>query len=257
MSNQKCARLIGGWTLGSNGDCQHHEQGFLVGKGHVTTVLMEHHWNNPAQETSYYDASGMTLYLTPNLRPNNLGKLITGQSYLAIPPGREQYTESTSCTASCSARKTQEPIYISTAHLHMHYLGSYGRLEHWRNGEKLATLFDEDVYDYDTPVNNIFDPAIEFLPGDEMKTVCGFNSMAKTEITYYGEATSDEMCFGFFDYYPAERKFDTCVSYKEMDECQIRDWWESQEEDEANSATLVVSSLLHVSLISCILSLIW
>ena len=35
------------------------------------------------------------------------------------------------------------------------FSGSYGRLEHWRNGEKLATLFDEDVYDYDTPVNNV------------------------------------------------------------------------------------------------------
>ena len=35
-----------------------------------------------------------------------------------------------------------------------------------------------------------FDPPIELKPGDNIETVCGFNTMSRNQITYRGEATS-------------------------------------------------------------------
>lgn len=52
MNTGECD-IIGVWTLGSNGECQHEDHGILVGKGHYEKILMEHHWNNPTNEVNY------------------------------------------------------------------------------------------------------------------------------------------------------------------------------------------------------------
>lgn len=52
MNTGECD-IIGVWTLGSNGECQHEDHGILVGKGHYGKILMEHHWNNPTNEVNY------------------------------------------------------------------------------------------------------------------------------------------------------------------------------------------------------------
>lgn len=226
MVQNSCTVLLGGWTLGSSGSCVLPNQGFLAGQGHYTKIVMEHHWNNPGMVADYYDSSGLTLYMTPTLRPNNLGMLITGQQRLEIPPGRLSWTVESNCPAQCTSRKIGNPVYITSAHLHMHYLGAYGAIQHWRDGALLNTLFNEEIYSYDTPVFLDFAEPIEFQPGDELKTVCGFSSLSKNDITYTGDATSDEMCYGFLTYYPAEAKFDTCVSYENLHECAASDFYE-------------------------------
>ena len=33
-------------------------------------------------------------------------------------------------------------------------LGASGTIEHWRDGQKINTLFDESVYDYENPIFN-------------------------------------------------------------------------------------------------------
>ena len=52
MASVECD-IIGGWTLGENGQCQNENHGIPVGLGYYTKVLMEHHWNNPSQEVNY------------------------------------------------------------------------------------------------------------------------------------------------------------------------------------------------------------
>ena len=38
----------------------------------------------------FSDESGLTLFLTPNLRSNNLGYLMTGQESLELEPGKDR-----------------------------------------------------------------------------------------------------------------------------------------------------------------------
>ena len=53
---------------------------------------------------------------------------------------------------------------------------------------------------------------IEFRPGDAMQINCVYNSMSKADVTTYGDATSDEMCFAFFVYYPSTHLLDQCFA---------------------------------------------
>lgn len=53
MANDECGQLIGGWTLGSTGECQLKDNGIRVGKGHFTRIIVQHHWNNPTKVTDY------------------------------------------------------------------------------------------------------------------------------------------------------------------------------------------------------------
>jgi len=62
-------------------------------------------------------------------------------------------------------------------------------------------------------------PALEFRPGDEIRVHCVYASLSRTATTYYGQATSDEMCFGIVTYYPAVPKFTYCGQWRTVDEC--------------------------------------
>ena len=56
--------------------------------------------------------------------------------------------------------------------------------------------------------------------GDEIKTTCVYQRPPDGKPVCYGEATDDEMCFGFITYYPFH-KMDTpwCVSRKSIQHC--------------------------------------
>ena len=81
------------------------------------------HWNNPQLRADYTDSSGMSFYLTPNLRPNEAGVLMIGQSYLEIPPGQTAHSTEGRCAGSCTPYLMDGPVYITEAFNHMHYLG--------------------------------------------------------------------------------------------------------------------------------------
>ena len=57
------------------------------------------------------------------------------------------------------------------------------------------------------------------------------------------------MCYGIMNYYPREAELNSCVSFKQMSECEIRDWQEQKSQDAAAAATVI-----HMS--PCILALV-
>ena len=107
-------------------------------------------------------------------------------------------------------------INITSVFLHAHFLGKKIFVEQFRNGTKIRDLGREDAYDYNNPIGTIHDPPVDFLPGDELKTTCVYNSSKRQSRTYYGEGTFDEMCFGFIDYYPKfdRRKQVLCMAFE-------------------------------------------
>ena len=92
--------------------------GFLT-----TRLIFQVHWNNPLFRTDYTDSSGMTFYLTPSIRPYDAGVMITGQTFLEIPPGQYAYSTDGGCPGHCTSSMMEGPIYIMEAFNHMHYLG--------------------------------------------------------------------------------------------------------------------------------------
>ncbi|XP_053380180.1 DBH-like monooxygenase protein 1 homolog [Mercenaria mercenaria] len=200
-----CRELIAAWGAGGTGNCLDRNMGFLIGanKG-LKYGVMQHHWNNPQEIPDYKDSSGMTFYLTPNLRPNNAGFLMTGQFSLDIPPGESYYSASGSCGGSCLSQIMDGPIYVSQVNNHMHLLGTAQFTELRRNSSFARYLAQDKVYDYNTPVSHIHRDPVMVHPGDELKTTCIFSSETRKRTTNFGDATSDEMCLAFFTYYPEE-----------------------------------------------------
>ena len=47
------------------------------------------------------------------------------------------------------------------------------------------------------------------------------------------------MCYGIMNYYPREVELNSCVSFKQMSECEIRDWQEQKSQDAAPAAATV------------------
>ena len=50
---------------------------------------------------------------------------MTGQRALEIPPGEDLYTVTGECPESCLKEKLKSSIFITQAHVHMHYLGEW------------------------------------------------------------------------------------------------------------------------------------
>src|SRR6218665_839029 len=67
-----------------------------------------------------------------------------------------------------------------------------------------------------------FHDPIEVKPGDDIQVKCTYDSTQKNKTTYFGEATSDEMCFGFFDYYPLLDDLGFCGQWRTIDVCNDR-----------------------------------
>ncbi|XP_060580835.1 DBH-like monooxygenase protein 2 isoform X1 [Ruditapes philippinarum] len=219
-----CRELIAVWSIGGIGTCQNQNAGYLVGanKG-LKYAVMQHHWNNPQKVSNYKDSSGMTLHLTPKLRPHNAGFLMTGQFHLEIPPGESQYVASGSCGGSCLSQMMNGTIYVTKVINHMHLLGAAQFTELRRNNSFVMHLAEDKVYDYNTPVSHDHKDPVMIQKGDELKTTCVFSSETKSQVTRFGEATSDEMCLAFFTYYPKENfQSGQCVSWKSLSHCETR-----------------------------------
>ncbi|CAH1799532.1 unnamed protein product [Owenia fusiformis] len=214
-----CTNLITGWGPGLPGQCFSERAAFRIGKHGYKYAVMQMHWNNPELRSHYTDSSGLTLFYTPNLRPNDAGSFVVGQRYLDIKPGLESHTETAMASSSCTRKMLPYPIHILNNVLHMHYLGKSGYIDLRRNGNKLKTLGRDDVFSYDSPVQHVHDPPIEFLPGDEVFVSCTFDSRSKSETTYYGYDTSAEMCYGFFQYYPVIGNLTSMLNYKDVELC--------------------------------------
>ena len=63
------------------------------------------------------------------------------------------------------------------------------------------------------------------------------------------------MCFGIMTYYPREVGLDTCVSYKQMSECDIRDWQEELNGQTDAASAIHISSGIFVLMLTAVFGL--
>jgi hypothetical protein len=85
----------------------------------------------------------------------------------------------------------------------MHQAGRAIRTRVLRDGTELKPLMQNKYYDFNFQSFETLPEEREILPGDAFITECHYNTQDKTTPTVFGESTSEEMCMGFFAYYPA------------------------------------------------------
>ena len=72
------------------GSCAPSNAAVRFGKTSYKYAQLQVHWTNPRKRTDWYDSSGIRIFYTPKLRPNDIGTMTVGQLFLDIPGGKSE-----------------------------------------------------------------------------------------------------------------------------------------------------------------------
>ena len=120
-----------------------------------------------------------------------------------IPPWQEEVLYAGQCSSQCTAKAIPpEGVKVICGSLHAHLTARKMTLRHIRDGIEQKTPFEDNHYDFNYQIFRYLPEEITVLPGDELITECRYNTEDRTEATFGGEGTLDEMCATYVRYYP-------------------------------------------------------
>ncbi|XP_064084237.1 DBH-like monooxygenase protein 1 [Macrobrachium nipponense] len=207
VSWKYCTTPIVAWAIGSEGGFTPDHVGYPLGEQHggSTYFMMELHYDNPNLKRGVVDNSGIRIFHTENLRPNDAGILIVGHSVSPIqivPPGREWMSVGI-CSSNCTKENIPwSGIKIFAGFLHAHLLGRNMTVRHIRSRKELPVIQRDLSYDFNFQEARNLKKELTVYPGDSFITECGLDSRSRSVPTFGGIGTEEEMCLGFFYYYP-------------------------------------------------------
>ncbi|KAJ8300261.1 hypothetical protein KUTeg_021780, partial [Tegillarca granosa] len=186
MGDPKCNQVIALWSVGLHGECLNKDIGIPFGatKGYKKAML-QIHWNNPELRADYKDSSGMVLYYTSKRRKYDSGVLLTGQTYLQIPPRQERREM---------------------------------KIEVLRNGVNIANITNEKYYNYDSPVMFEYKTETTLFGESTQEEMCfGFLTYHPVQNMPFSQCTSWKSLSTYKIWYKPE-------SFPEIDGCRWRDF---------------------------------
>ncbi|XP_069098968.1 putative DBH-like monooxygenase protein 2 isoform X2 [Pleurodeles waltl] len=212
-----CSEVIVGWAVGGKAFTFPSNTGIPLGKGVAPTyVRLEIHYNNEMLQSGRKDSSGIRLYYTPVLREHDVGVLTTGivpRALSFIPPRAESFNLYSLCKTDVFNQVTGEVIpdmQMFANLLHTHLTGTAVQVAQFRNGTQIGFLGRDMSYDFNLQETR----QTEIMPikmGDELQTVCTYNTLGRANVTFGGISTTEEMCLAFLYYYP-RNNISQCVS---------------------------------------------
>jgi hypothetical protein len=191
------------------------DAGLPMGTPDRSVVAIELHYNNPEGLTGQKDkGSGFRLYYTGDLRPHDVGLITLTQLVLNIPPGVAALPANVSVCPSQCTKRFKGPLTLLDGFFHMHGLGKSIITRRYRNGRELLPLGELHSWDYGYQGNTPIGPeGRTLLPGDILTLQCTFDSRGRNNWTHSGPGTTDEMCFHWISYYPAQADMGMCYSF--------------------------------------------
>ncbi|ROT68032.1 dopamine beta hydroxylase [Penaeus vannamei] len=181
--------------------------GFPMGEAHggSTYYLMEMHYDNPNLEKGVVDASGLRLFYTEKLRKFEAGSMVIGHGLFKhiIPPKANRWLSVGHCTADCTSEMLPaEGVKVVQALLHSHLLGREIYLRQIRDGKELPMAFSDRSYDFNYQQTRVLKDEITILPGDSFIAECVYDSSDRSDPSFGGFGTDEEMCLTYLTYYP-------------------------------------------------------
>eukprot|EP00479_Gromia_sphaerica_P010311 TRINITY_DN46_c0_g1_i2.p1 TRINITY_DN46_c0_g1~~TRINITY_DN46_c0_g1_i2.p1 ORF type:complete len:457 (-),score=113.46 TRINITY_DN46_c0_g1_i2:98-1468(-) len=208
------------WTAGAPLWTLPEHVGIPLGLDGAQNIVIQMHNNNPTFQSGIYDTSGIRLYYTTELREVDAGVITLGNNAtpqgLILPPLQEEVHVVSDCPERCTAGLL-EPITIFSIHWHMHQVGKDIEFRIIREGVEILHL-SMDHWDYNWQGYYEVDE-FEILPNDRLITECRYDTRTRTDTTYGGDGTQDEMCYIFLSSYPAHAA-NACLSLEMQREDQ-------------------------------------
>jgi hypothetical protein len=187
-------KLVAGWAPGGDNLELPKEAGIPAEAGSTHFVVQMHY--NRGTVKSGTDHSGYELCTTEDLRPNDADVVAFGTLAVAIPP---RSTHTIRCDSALGVEYTGRTFFNSSPH--MHKLGAGISMERVPalGAGKPERFFEQKNFSFEAQVNS---PAnVKVSPGDVIRTRCTWKNPTDLPVVF-GEATDNEMCFGFVGYYP-------------------------------------------------------
>eukprot|EP00062_Callorhinchus_milii_P013958 gi/632962755/ref/XP_007897496.1/ PREDICTED: DBH-like monooxygenase protein 1 [Callorhinchus milii] len=205
-----CESVIFAWAIGGKGFSYPSNAGLSIGTAtDPVYVMMEIHYDNPTYQEGLIDSSGLKLFYTPKLRKYDAGIIETGvwvSLYHMIPPDMPKYISQGHCTVECleEALSHENPsgIHVFAVLLHSHLAGRALRTRHFRHGVEQPLLAHDDEFDFNFQEFRYLQEERVLLPGDSLVTECQYNTSSRSNMTWGGLSTRDEMCLSYLLYYP-------------------------------------------------------
>ena len=196
------------WAVGSEGEVLPEHTGMPLGEqwGGATYFMLETHYDNPALHAPLVDSSGLRILYTPKLRTYDTGMLLMGSEVnfmQMIPPGQRLFRSLGHCSGDCTREGIPDTgIRIISGVLHSHLAGRKMRLRHIRNGIELPVILEDNHYDFNFQASRVPQAETVVYPGDHLLLECEYETSTRSQPTFGGLSTRDEMCLVFVLYYP-------------------------------------------------------
>ena len=131
--------------------------GVPLGPGETyDTLMIEVHYNNPNLDAGIVDDSGISWYITDDLRTYDVGVLEIGHVVsdgILVPPQTESYLVAGLCPGECTELLFQEPINVIATFPHSHTAGASIWTQIIRNNTEIEYLDLNLNYDFDFQVS--------------------------------------------------------------------------------------------------------
>ncbi|XP_064596675.1 DBH-like monooxygenase protein 1 homolog [Liolophura sinensis] len=205
----ECTYIIAAWAVGGGPLIFPAHAGLPFGvEGDATLLMMQTHYDNPQGKQGLVDSSGFRFTLTPDLRKYDAGLLTVGETIgtgQVIPPFADSFKTVGYCHPECLSQgmgDNTQGITVFASMLHSHLLGHAMRVRHFRQGAELPVLSEDNNYDFNYQDTRMMREEVKILPGDHLAMECDYRSTNRTEVTFGGLSTMNEMCLAFLMYYP-------------------------------------------------------
>ncbi|XP_036406018.1 DBH-like monooxygenase protein 1 homolog [Megalops cyprinoides] len=205
-----CETVVFAWAIGGEGLTYPQHVGLSIGTPiDPVYVLMEVHYDNPDLQEGVIDSSGLRLFHTPLLRRYDAGVIEIGvwvSLYHMLPPGLQEYISEGHCTQECLRESLDHEmpsgVRVFAVLMHSHLAGRAIRTRHFRNQDELQPLARDDHFDFNFQEFQYLKEERLVLPGDNLITECKYNTKGRSNMTWGGLSTRDEMCLSYLLYYP-------------------------------------------------------
>jgi hypothetical protein len=175
-----------------------------LGVNGFKSFQLEIHYNNPWLDSGTLDSSGVRIYYTSELRPQEFGMLQLGDPFVSLygqPVGDGFVQHTFDCPASCSSLALKEPITVVREWLHMHRTGQ-SMLNYQIRDDSILRVGQSQYYVFDQQGGYaVPQEPFQIEPGDSFRTTCQYKSNG----TLFGISSQEEMCMVFILYYPRQQ----------------------------------------------------
>ncbi|KAM6144563.1 putative DBH-like monooxygenase protein 2 [Phoenicopterus ruber ruber] len=217
-----CSQVLVGWAVGGESYQFPDEAAVSIGTPwDPQYVRLEIHYSNFDLLAGLIDSSGVRIYYTPELRKYDVGVLQTGIFTFPvhfIPPGAESYRSYGLCNSSQFDEMNGMPVpdlHVFAYLLHTHLSGRGVKAAQYRNGEQLGIICEDNKYDFRLQEIRDMKEILTIKSGDEILVECNFQTLDRSEVTFGGPSTMNEMCLTFLFYYP-RNNISSCMSYPDI-----------------------------------------